>query len=65
MCSNSYPALFRPFNIGKCEVKNRVVMSAMDTKHEEANYIWSDETINYYIERAKGGVGLIYLCLLL
>lgn len=55
-----YPALFEPFSIGSCEVKNRIVMSAMDTKHEEENYIWSDETINYYIERAKGGVGLIH-----
>lgn len=30
-----YPALFEPFSIGSCEVKNRIVMSAMDTKHEK------------------------------
>jgi 2-enoate reductase len=55
-----YPELFKPFDIGSCHVKNRVVMTAMDTKHETENYIWSDETIGYYIERAKGGVGLIH-----
>lgn len=58
--STKYQELFKPFNIGSCQIKNRVVMTAMDTKHEEENYIWSDETINYYIERAKGGVGLIH-----
>ncbi len=55
-----YPELFKPFDIGSCHVKNRMVMTAMDTKHETENYIWSDETIGYYIERAKGGVGLIH-----
>lgn len=60
MESKKYSALFQPFYIGSCKVKNRVVMTAMDTKHEGENYIWSDETINYYIERAKGGVGLIH-----
>lgn len=60
MSEMKYPALFEPFKIGSCEVKNRIVMSAMDTKHEGENYIWSDETIAYYIERAKGGVGLIH-----
>ena len=56
-----YPELFKPFDIGSCHVKNRVVMTAMDTKHETENYIWSDETIGYYIERAKGGTLARYL----
>lgn len=55
-----YPELFKPFKIGSCEMKNRIVMAPMDTKHEGENYIWSDETIDYYIERAKGGVSLIH-----
>lgn len=52
--------LFTPFKIRDCEIKNRFVMAAMGT----GGMVNSDGTFNergveYYVERAKGGVGLI------
>ncbi len=56
-----YPELFKPFKIGKLELINRIVMSPMMVGgwlDENGNI--TDEVIDYYEERAKGGVGLIY-----
>lgn len=56
-----YPELFKPFKIGRCEVKNKIVMSGMH------NIGWTDEydliddcVIDYFEARAKGGVGMIF-----
>lgn len=56
-----YPELFKPFKIGKVEIKNRIVMSPMLTGgwFDDKGVI-TNEIIDYYEERAKGGVGLIY-----
>ncbi len=64
MAELKYPELFKPLKIGSLELKNRIVMSPMDTKHQEPYMIWGDDTIAYYEERAKGGAGLIvtYAC---
>ncbi len=57
----TYPELFQPFKIGRVEVKNKICMSGMH------NIGWTDEcdiidpvVIDYFEERAKGGVGLIF-----
>jgi len=56
-----YPELFTPFKIGKVELTNRVMMSPMmPMGWLDANGVITDEVIDYYEERAKGGVGLIY-----
>jgi 2-enoate reductase len=56
-----YQELFKPFNIGKIEIKNRIVMSPMLTGGWfDENGVITNEVIDYYEERAKGGVGLIY-----
>lgn len=56
-----YPELFKPFKIGKCEIKNRIVMTAMHPANwYDDNGILTDSAIDYYEARAKGGVGLIY-----
>ncbi|MDD5399521.1 MAG: tRNA-dihydrouridine synthase, partial [Dehalococcoidia bacterium] len=56
-----YPELFKPFKIGKVELINRIVMSPMMVGGWlDANGNITDEVIDYYEERAKGGVGLIY-----
>lgn len=52
--------LFTPFSIGSCKIKNRYVMVAMGT----GGMVSKENTFNergvaYYVERAKGGVGLI------
>lgn len=58
----NYDALFTPFTIGKCEIKNRVVLCAM----EGTNIVdwmmptgFKKDCRDYYIERAKNGVGLM------
>ncbi len=56
----SYPGLFQPVNIGKVRIKNRIAMAPMGivgltTPDGNPN----QRGIDYYIERARGGVGLI------
>ena len=55
-----YPKLFEPFSIGKVEIKNRIVLSAMLPEGwTELNAAFGERIIRYYEERAKGGAGLI------
>ncbi|MDR4508789.1 MAG: FAD-dependent oxidoreductase [Candidatus Brocadiaceae bacterium] len=52
--------LFTHITIGKMIVKNRISMSAMDLGFTSDGAI-NDRIINFYVERAKGGVGLIVI----
>ena len=52
--------LFTPYKIAGCELKNRYAMAAMGT----GGMVTKENTFNergveYYVARAKGGVGLI------
>lgn len=52
--------LFDPVRIGTCEIKNRYAMSPMATfGMTDENGILTDACIEYYVTRARGGVGLI------
>jgi 2-enoate reductase len=52
--------LFKPGKIGKLEIKNRIVMAPMGTTGlVELDGRYSQRGIDYYVARAKGGVGLI------
>jgi 2-enoate reductase len=52
--------LFQPGSIGKLEIRNRIVMAPMATTGLfELDGRYSQRGIDYYVERAKGGVGLI------
>lgn len=51
--------LFSPINIGKMEVKNRIVMAPMTTNWAPEDGTISQKMIDYWEARAKGGVGLI------
>lgn len=51
--------LFRPIRVGKVELKNRIVMLPMTTGYNEADETVGDCFVDYFVERAKGGVGLI------
>jgi 2,4-dienoyl-CoA reductase-like NADH-dependent reductase (Old Yellow Enzyme family)/thioredoxin reductase len=51
--------LFTPGRIGKLEVRNRILQSPMGTFSYDAEGVPSQQTIDYFAERAKGGVGLI------
>lgn len=54
-----FKKLFEPIKIGEVELKNRIVMPAMSTNFPNADGSVSQRQIDYYVERAKGGVGLI------
>ena len=51
--------LFQPGMIGRLEIKNRLVMPAMGNSLASAEGHVTREMIDYYVERAKGGVGFI------
>jgi 2-enoate reductase len=55
-----YPKLFEPISIGKVTIKNRIAMAPMGilglTTPDGSP---AQRAIDYYIERARGGVGLI------
>ena len=55
-----YKALFTPFRIRQVEIKNRFFMAPMATLvTSDTNGVYTKDSMEYYIERAKGGVGLI------
>jgi 2,4-dienoyl-CoA reductase-like NADH-dependent reductase (Old Yellow Enzyme family) len=45
--------------IGSVEIPNRIVMPAMTTRTADEDGSVTDDTIAYYLARARGGVGLI------
>ena len=54
-----FTKLFQPGVIGGLQIKNRMIMSPMGTHFPEEDGSVGDRLINYYVERAKGGVGAI------
>ncbi len=52
-----YPHLFSPIQIGKTTVKNRIFMPPLSTNLGNKGYV-TDELVEHYKARAKGGVGL-------
>lgn len=54
---NKYPNLFSPIKIGKQVVKNRIFMPPLSTNLGNKGYV-TNELIEHYQARAKGGVGL-------
>lgn len=55
----SYDMMFTPMNIGTMTVKNRVVMTAAEFSLGQPNGQPTERMMNYFVERAKGEVGLI------
>lgn len=55
-----YEKLFTPMKIGNVEIKNRIVMAPMCMGFGQYNGCATETMMNYYEERAKGGVGLIF-----
>ncbi len=56
---DGFTQLFRPGRINLLEMKNRIVMAAVGSSLADAEGTVTDRAIDYYVERAKGGVGLI------
>jgi len=54
-----YDTLFSPMKIGAMTVKNRTVMAAAEFSLGQPNGKPTERMMDYYEERAKGGVGMI------
>ncbi|MEM1483490.1 FAD-dependent oxidoreductase [Oscillospiraceae bacterium PP1C4] len=58
--NSKYTKLFEPITIGKLTIKNRTSMAPMGLVcYADDNGGFNEEAQDYYIERAKGGVGLL------
>lgn len=57
----NYPNLFQPVKLGSLMLKNRLVMSQMTMNYATPEGFATEKVIRYYLERAKGGVGLIFV----
>ena len=55
----NYPHLFQPFQLGSITLKNRLVMSPMTMNYAAEDGLATEKLIRHYLERARGGVGLI------
>ena len=51
--------LWEPFQIGRMQLRNRVVMAPMGTKHASKEGYVNDPIKDYFEARAQGGAGLI------
>lgn len=51
--------MFSPIQIGPMVVKNRFVVPPMGNNFANTDGTWSDQSVAYYAERAKGQFGLI------
>ena len=56
-----YPNIFKPLTIKRTTIRNRIAMTPMGTNYGETSGEMSPRHMNYYMERAKGGTGLIIL----
>ncbi len=54
-------SLFLPYSKGNLTLKNRLVMPPMTTCHVDPNGNPNQELADYYINRAKSGIGLIVI----
>ena len=60
MSHGSHPHLLSPIRVGTLELRNRIVLPAMDQNNCDDGLV-TDETIAHYEERARGGAGLLIL----
>jgi 2,4-dienoyl-CoA reductase-like NADH-dependent reductase (Old Yellow Enzyme family)/thioredoxin reductase len=54
-----YPFLFQPFKIKGLEIQNRILMAPMGNNLSGAQGIITPRAMAYYLERVKGGVGMV------
>ncbi len=55
-----FPYLFSPVKINSMELRNRIVMTAMHLGYTPKGEV-TDRLIDFYVPRARGGVGLIII----
>lgn len=54
-----HSALWQPIELGPVSVKNRIVVTAHALMYGDKDNLMTQQSIDYYEERAKGGAGLI------
>ncbi|MEN1728846.1 MAG: NADPH-dependent 2,4-dienoyl-CoA reductase, partial [Pseudomonadota bacterium] len=54
----AYPHIFEPLDLGHVTLPNRILMGSMHTGLEDRLWNW-DRLTEYFVERARGGVGLM------
>ncbi|MDP2743735.1 MAG: NADH:flavin oxidoreductase, partial [Dehalococcoidia bacterium] len=59
MSSMKFEKLFQPFDLGGMRLKNRMVMPAMSIGMATDDGYVTERLLDYFEERARGGVGLI------
>jgi len=59
--TQEFTTLFQPGKIGPVELRNRLVMAPMGTNYANDRGEVTEQLIDYYAERARGGTGLIIL----
>ena len=57
--NSKYKNLFTPMSIGKLRLKNRFAMAPMAMAQIDEGFAYKDASVDYFVERAKGGTGLI------
>jgi len=55
---STFPHLFRPLDLGFLRLENRIVMGSMHTRLETLDRA-GERIARFYVERARGGAGLI------
>ena len=56
-----YNKLFEPMNIGKCEIKNRIVMAPMLVGLGTIDGTVTEKQLDYYEERAKEKFDILHI----
>lgn len=59
MSNTAFKTLLSPTRIGKLELRNRIVVTAMGVNFAEPDGSASDRIIAYHEEQARGGAGLV------
>lgn len=55
-----YKALAHPGKIGNLTIKNRIVMAPLNNNYTHKGFL-TEESVDFYVARAKGGVGLVII----
>lgn len=57
---NSFNVLFKPHKIGNVQIQNRIAMAPMGVEYmTEADGTLNRRVVDYYLERARNGVGML------
>lgn len=56
---DKYSALWQPIALGPVTIKNRIVVTAHALMYGDKDNLMTQQSVDYYEERARGGAGLI------